>query len=216
MPPYKDLTGLKFGRLTAIEVSGKDRSGRYIWKCVCDCGNVKNVIGNSLSSGNTKSCVCLGNQLRTERFTLHGMAETRIYKIWVGMKDRCFNPKNTNYGKRGITVCERWLKFENFRDDTYESYQKHVEEFGENQTSIDRINNDGNYEPSNCRWATLSEQSNNTRRQVKFSALSPNGLRYIADNQRSFAKFHKLSEHSICNCLKGRLKTHKGWVFEYV
>lgn len=95
-----------------------------------------------------------------------------FYKLWVNMRGRCNNSKRTNYylyGGRGITVCVRWNTFENFRDDMYQSYLKHVEEFGRKDTSIDRLNNEGNYCLENCRWATKLEQSKNRRSNVKFN-----------------------------------------------
>lgn len=94
------------------------------------------------------------------------MTKTRFYYRYRGMFSRTTNkdnPKYKNYGARGIKVCDRWLKFENFKLDMYETYLSHIKKFGEKDTSIDRINNDGNYEPTNCRWATFKEQSNNTR-----------------------------------------------------
>ena len=94
----------------------------------------------------------------------HGMIRTRFYNTWKAIKQRCLNKSSIiykKYGTRGIKVCKRWLKFENFRDDMYVSYLDHVKQFGENNTSIDRINNDGNYEIKNCRWATRVEQQNN-------------------------------------------------------
>lgn len=101
----------------------------------------------------------------------HGLSRSRFYKIWGSMKARCLNEKHVhygNYGGRGITICDKWLEFEGFMGDMYESYLKHCEDFGEDNTSIDRINSDGIYELNNCRWATNKEQQRNLRNNVKF------------------------------------------------
>jgi len=107
--------------------------------------------------------------LVSKRGFKHGMERTRFYRIWWQIKQRCLN-KNTkyfkNYGGRGITVCDKWLKFENFRDDMYKSYLKHVEKFGERKTSIDRIDNDDNYKKKNCRFVTPKDQANNRRNNI--------------------------------------------------
>lgn len=162
--PVADKTGKRFGRLVAIKIVGKSDNGARIWLCKCDCGKEHYVESCRLNKNGTKSCGCLSKEKLIERSRTHGMTKTRIFSIWDGMKKRCLLPTNggyKNYGARGIKVCERWLKFENFKEDMYDSYLKHVEEFGEKNTSLDRIDVNGNYEPSNCRWATLEEQNNN-------------------------------------------------------
>ncbi|ARI78237.1 hypothetical protein [Halobacillus mangrovi] len=159
MPKKTDLTRQKFGRLTVIEESGRaEGSGHIKWLCKCDCGNETSVRADHLRSNHTKSCGCKRRP--------HGMRCTRFYRIWTCMKQRATNENAQNYndyGGRGIILCPRWRKFENFRDDMYESYVKHVDQHGESNTSIERMNNDKRYTPWNCRFATWEEQANNRR-----------------------------------------------------
>ena len=147
-----------FGKLTVLEkVFIKNRT-HYL--CMCECGHSKTILHSSLVTGNTKSCGCTHPTVR------HGMCNTRFYRIWNGIIQRCTKPKcNTycNYGAKGITISDSWLNFEKFKEDMYESYIKHVEEFGEKQTTIDRIDSRGNYCKENCRWAIYSIQTNNTK-----------------------------------------------------
>lgn len=160
MGRVKDLTGQKFGRLTVIERA--ENKGRYTcWKCRCDCGNEVVVQGTSLKSGATRSCGCLRNE--GNHYT-HGMRHTRIYRIYYGMINRTTNPNATgykNWGGRGITVCERWLKFKNFLEDV-----KDLPHCGEKGYSIDRINNEKGYEPDNVRFVTRTEQNRNRRNNI--------------------------------------------------
>lgn len=168
MAKAADLTGKKFQRLTVIFRTGTDSHRCATWSCLCDCGNNTIVSSRHLIMKNgTGSCGCIRNEAKTT----HGQRlsknnRTKEYKTWTSIKQRCYNPKTINfqnYGGRGITVCERWLNsFENFFADMGRATSP--------EHSIDRIDNDSNYEPSNCRWATRKEQNNNTRKTKLKSA----------------------------------------------
>lgn len=175
----KDLTGMVFGRLTVIaQDKSHVGSGGSIWFCKCSCGNDARVRGGNLTRGLTKSCGCYKRELHTTHGYSRNPHKVRVYRIWNGMRQRCQNPKNIAYrcyGARGIKVCDRWQKFENFLADMGEP-APHL--------SLDRINPAGNYEPGNCRWADSKTQSSNRRtsRQLAIEDLT------IADLQRLLAE----------------------------
>jgi hypothetical protein len=161
-----DLTGRVYGQLTVIVLADKKTKRRgAMWLCGCSCGKTKVVGGNNLQSGNTKSCGCTRYINSSASRRSHGMSQSTEYRIWGLMKARCENKKNSRYavyGGRGIVVCERWRKFENFYADMGPRPQKH---------SLDRIDTNLGYSPENCRWADHKTQQRNRRNNRVISAL---------------------------------------------
>lgn len=160
-----NLTGQRFGKLVASEQDGRDAQGRVFWLCICDCGNTKHVRTSHLRAGSVQSCGCDRYVRVAKSVATHGHASggkvSPVYTSWAQMHARCTNPNHNRYhryGGRGISVCAQWKAFEAFLADMGGSWKPGL--------SIDRIDNDGNYEVGNCRWATPSEQAFNRSKRI--------------------------------------------------
>jgi hypothetical protein len=192
----RDLTGIRFGRLLVI--GPNDKEGAYFWATLCDCGTIKSAYGGNLRAGNIKSCGCLKRENNIKRCQTHGKANHAEYKAWIAMRVRCYRKLGKgypDYGGRGIKVCDRWLKsFDDFYHDMGPRPSK--------GHSIDRIDNNGNYEPSNCKWSTRTQQNNNTRK-TNFITIDDISLPI-----QEWARRFNISIGAI----QGRLK--KGWSIE--
>ncbi len=226
----KDISGQWFSKWFVIrpEPTPGSRNRKRKWECICQC-KIKNdntydineiilVDGNSLRSSKSISCGC--------SFKIHNGDSTNHKKFYIAhnmMRYKCYNPENKeyhNYGGRGIIVCDRWLDskngYNNFKEDMFESYNKHLELFGPEETTLERIDVNGNYEPSNCTWATRQEQSSNLRKNRLFECISPTGQIFQSKCQSEFARQIGIRQQDIYACLSGKQKTSHGWKFRRI
>lgn len=170
-----DLRGQRFGKLVVESLAGRDRRNLIVWRCKCDCGNetlAKSAsLRNKVLRSAKRSCGCLGPDTTRQRSTKHGRTGTPEYHTWRSMIERCENPNATGfdrYGGRGIAICRQWRE-------SFESFLADVGERPSPAMQLDRVDNEGNYEPGNCRWATIKEQANNRRKRKPALVVEFNG-----------------------------------------
>lgn len=188
------MIGKKFGRLTVIKKVGVDNRRYLTWLCKCDCGSEVIVRGVNLRNGNTKSCGCITRERMHKLNLATGECKSRLYRIWICMKTRCTNnkiPQYKDYGGRCISICDEWKHdYKTFRDWALSHGYR-------DDLSIERINNDGNYEPSNCKWGTLHEQNRNRRsnNMITFNGKTQCALDWALEfgmkPNTLFARFHR-------------------------
>ncbi len=191
MPPFIDKTGQKFGMLTVVKVSHRSKSKKYHWICKCECGGMKTVVGSNLISGNTSSCGCIWNK------PVHGGYDTKLYKIWTSMKQRCSNTKNKaykNYGGRGIKICREW-------ENDFNRFKMDVGDKPTDKHTIERKDNNGNYCKENFTWATRKEQANN-RRICNYEIINN-----ITKTHKQWCEYYNFNYST----LKSRME--RGWTF---
>lgn len=207
----RDITGMKFGLLTVLGL-GEKSSRQHRWVCRCECGFYTVTLGFALRQGGAKSCGCVAAAKAKARWLSDGSEELRrrlsenaanvshrlskhpMYRVWVDMRGRCYKPKNKfykDYGGRGIKVCDKWHSFQNFFDDMINGWEKGLQ--------IGRIDNDGNYEPGNCRWESPTQQQRNKRNTAYID--TPDGVMKLAD----VADKYELT----AGCIRYRIKA--GW-----
>lgn len=209
-PINKDIVGKTFGKLTVLDEYQKVSNGTK-WKCECECGSTLYVYRGKLTTGHTKSCGCITK-------TLNGLSNHPLYKIWWGIKERCYSERHAsyhNYGAKGIILSEEWHDFNSF-------YNWSISNGYKDGLTIDRIHSSGNYEPLNCQWISLSEniaRSNKEKQRRKtkylYYAISPDNEYYTFDNAVQFSLDHNLNDNSIRRVARGERPHYKGWKFGF-
>lgn len=215
---FNDLTGKKFGRLTVIKYLGASK-----WLCICECGNEKAISQDCLVRRGTKSCGCLQREAAARVGTRHGGSKTRLYRVWQSMKTRCTHPSHRsykNYGGRGIKVCDEWLDFAEFEKWALSS--GYMPDAPKGVCTLDRIDVDGNYEPSNCRWVSVKEQNLNKRPYRSPGSWIPveqydlqGNLIATYPSMIDASRAIGVSDSTICRCCKGDIKQARGYVWKY-
>lgn len=210
-----NMVGQRYGKLVVLEEATLEQSREAYWSCQCDCGENTVVRGSNLRNGNTKSCGCARAEISRAINTRHGHARDKNmspeYKSWLSMKDRCFNTGNKKYhryGNRGITICKEWMN-------SFEQFYKDMGPRPSPKHSIDRIDNNGNYEPDNCRWATSQQQANNKIHPTRISVRAIfNDGSYKDYESIGIAAKDGFLHPCISNCINGKQKTHRGakWI----
>lgn len=203
-----NLTGQKFGRLTALYIV-PNNNYHTRWHCVCDCGRTKDVLQQNLCNGHVRSCGCLLVEVNREKLSQinasmdresHNETDSRLYHIWIGIKARCFNPANTsypNYGGRGISVCNEWKT-------SYLAFKQWAENNGYSDLlTIDRIDVNGNYSPDNCRWVSMSVQEFNKRTSMQ----NTSGITGVS--------FNKKQNRWVAYITKDHIQHHLGTFASY-
>jgi hypothetical protein len=194
----EDLTGKTFGRLLVVG-QAKNKDGRVVWECRCSCGEVRRNAATALKRGNCISCGCA----RKDRLTTHGLSRTPLYGIWVAMRSRCYQESSgpyEHYGAKGITVCEEW-------NSSFERFAAYMGPRPSAKHSIDRIDVHGNYEPGNCRWATITQQNRN-KTTTKLTRELVNEIKKACDVM-SFRKVARV--FGLANQYVGKIYHEEVW-----
>ena len=199
MSKFKDRTGVVYGKLTAITCTGRNKLGKPVWKCRCECGKEIEVVAGSLASGNTKSCGCYFK----ERITKHGGWQKGSYNTWRAMIRRCTVTTDKDYscyGAQGVSVCPDWLDYEQFAKDMGEP---------QGDETLDRIDPYGNYEPSNCRWAGVQTQNRNVRVRAN-SKTGVTGVSIVGNKFMAKVTVGKKAYYSkLCLTVEGAAQARK-------